>query len=141
MPRLPDAQVGQKRLTNICVVKLKRGGKKFEVACYKNTVIAWRNKVEKDIDEVLQVHTIFANVDKGILAKSEDLIQAFGTDNEDEICVQIVDKGEFQVSEQERQMQLAALFKDIVSRVADLCINPESQKPYPPTTIERALRE
>ena len=45
------------------------------------------NHVEKDIDEVLQVHTIFANVDKGILAKSEDLIEAFGTDNEDTICV------------------------------------------------------
>eukprot|EP00966_Prymnesium_polylepis_P165213 3819535-Prymnesium_polylepis.1 len=88
--------IGQKRLTNVCVVRLKRNGKKFEVACYKNTVIAWRNKVEKDIDEVLQAHTIFANVDKGILAKSEDLIAAFGTDNEDEICVQIVDKGEFQ---------------------------------------------
>lgn len=133
--------MGQKRLTNVSVVRLKRAGKKFEVACYKNTVVAWRNKVEKDIDEVLQAHTIFTNVDKGIVAKSEDLVAAFGTDDEDAICVQILDKGEFQVSEQERQMQLAALFKDVVSRVADLCINPESQRPYPPSTIERALRE
>ena len=61
---------------------------------------------EKDIDEVLQVHTIFANVDKGILAKSEDLIEAFGTDNEDTICVEVLNKGEFQASEQERQMQV-----------------------------------
>lgn len=36
---------GQKRLTNIAVVRYKRAGKKFEVACYKNTIIAWRNKV------------------------------------------------------------------------------------------------
>ena len=28
---------------------------------YKNTVIAWRNKVEKDNDEVQQVHTTHAN--------------------------------------------------------------------------------
>ena len=93
------------------------------------------------VDEVLQAHTIFANVDKGILAKSEDLKAAFGTDNEDEICVQIVDKGEFQVSEQERQMQTATLLKEIVNRVSDLCVNPENQLPYPPTTIERALKE
>ena len=51
--------IGQKRLTNICVVRHKRCGKRFEVACYKNTVIAWRQGVETDIDEVLQVHTIF----------------------------------------------------------------------------------
>ena len=63
-------------LTNICVVRLKKGGGEFEVACYKNTVIAWRNQTEKDIDEVLQAHTIFANVDKAS-AKSEDLKAAF----------------------------------------------------------------
>ena len=70
--------VGQKRLTNICVVRYKKGGKRFEVACYKNTVIAWRNKVETDIDEVLQVHTIFANVDRGILAKRDDCLGEVG---------------------------------------------------------------
>ena len=47
--------VGQKRLTNICIVRLKRHGKRFEVAAYRNTVVAWRQGVEKDIDEVLQV--------------------------------------------------------------------------------------
>mmetsp|Transcript_8400 Transcript_8400/g.14134 ORF Transcript_8400/g.14134 Transcript_8400/m.14134 type:complete len:388 (+) Transcript_8400:155-1318(+) len=133
--------VGQKRLTNICVVRYKRFGKRFEVACYKNTVIAWRNKVETDIDEVLQVHTIFADVDRGVLAKREDLIEAFGTDEEDHICVEILNKGEFQVSEQERQMQLDGIVKDVASRVTDMCLNPETQLPYPLATIERCMRE
>ena len=31
---------------------------------------------EKDIDEVLQAHTIFSNVGKGTLAKAADLIKA-----------------------------------------------------------------
>ena len=133
--------VGQKRLTNVCIVRLKRCGKRFEVAAYRNTVIAWRDKVEKDIDEVLQVHTIYANLDKGILAKSEDLVEAFGTDDEDTICVEILNKGEFQVSEQERQMQVEALFRDVASRVADMCVDPKTQRPYPLSTIERAMRE
>lgn len=92
----------QKRLTNIAVVRYKRAGKKFEVACYKNTIISWRNKVETDIDEVLQAHTIYADIGRGVLAKREDLIEAFGTDDEDAVCVEILNKGEFQVSEQER---------------------------------------
>ena len=133
--------VGQKRLTNICIVRLKRHGKRFEVAAYRNTVIAWRNKVETDIDEVLQVHTIYSNLDKGILAKSEDLIEAFGTDDEDKVCVEVLNKGEFQVSEQERQMQVDALFKDVATKVADMCINPTDGRPYPLSTIERAMRE
>ena len=35
----------QKRLTNVVVVRLKKGGKRFEVACYPNKVLSWRNKV------------------------------------------------------------------------------------------------
>lgn len=133
--------VGQKRLTNVCVVRYKRCGKRFEVACYKNTVVAWRNKVETDIDEVLQVHTIYENLDRGILAKREDMLEAFGNDDEDKICVEILNKGEFQVSEQERQMQLDALIKDVATRVTDMCLNPETQLPYPLSTIERYMRE
>ena len=35
----------QIRLTNVAVVRVKKGGKRFEIACYKNKVISWRNKV------------------------------------------------------------------------------------------------
>ena len=44
---------------------------------------------EKDIDEVLQTHAVFLNVSKGQMAKSDDLKKAFGTDNQDEICLQV----------------------------------------------------
>lgn len=43
---------------------------------------------EKDIDEVLQTHTVFINVSKGQVAKKEDLVKAFSTDNQTEICLQ-----------------------------------------------------
>jgi ribosome maturation protein SDO1 len=35
--------VGQKRLTNIAVVRLKKNGKRFEIACYRNKVGDWRS--------------------------------------------------------------------------------------------------
>ena len=44
---------------------------------------------EKDIDEVLQTHTVFANVSKGQVAKKEDLVRAFGTEDQTEICMQV----------------------------------------------------
>ena len=45
---------------------------------------------EKDIDEVLQTHTIFTNVSKGQVAKNEDLTRAFGTVDQSEICLQVI---------------------------------------------------
>uniref|UniRef100_A0A8C4UFD6 Ribosome maturation protein SDO1/SBDS N-terminal domain-containing protein n=1 Tax=Falco tinnunculus TaxID=100819 RepID=A0A8C4UFD6_FALTI len=75
----------QIRLTNVAVVRARRGGKRFEIACYRNKVMGWRSGAEKDLDEVLQTHTVFVNVSKGQVAKREDLVQAFGTDDQTEI--------------------------------------------------------
>ena len=41
------------------------------------------------MDEVLQTHTVFANVSKGLVAKKDDVLRAFGTDNETEVCLQV----------------------------------------------------
>ncbi|XP_076251704.1 SBDS ribosome maturation factor [Rhynchophorus ferrugineus] len=131
----------QIRLTNVAVVRIKKAGKRFEIACYRNKVVSWRNQVEKDIDEVLQTHTVFANVSKGQVAKKEDLIKAFNTDNQTEICKQILSKGELQVSDKERQSQIEQLFKDIATTVANKCLNPELKRPYPVTIIEKSMKD
>ena len=60
-----NTPTNQKLLTNVAVVRAKKNGKRFEIACYKNKVLSWRQGVEKDIDEVLQSHTVFLNVSKG----------------------------------------------------------------------------
>ena len=36
------------------------------------------------MDEVLQSHTVYSNVSKGVLAKSRDLKKAFGQDEYDD---------------------------------------------------------
>lgn len=70
-------------------------------------VVNWRNKIETDINEVLQVPTIFSNVSKGMLASKADLVEAFDTSDQTLICSEILEKGDLQVSEQERQALLA----------------------------------
>lgn len=44
---------------------------------------------EKDLDEVLQSQTVYSNVSKGVLAKSKDLIKAFGMDDQSKICLEV----------------------------------------------------
>ncbi|KAL5076844.1 hypothetical protein RYX36_015828 [Vicia faba] len=108
--------VGQKRLTNVAVVRLKKHGTRFEIACYPNTVLSWRSGVEKDIDEVLQSHTIYTNVSKGVLAKSKDLNAAFGTNSS--ICLEhsMVLKNNSdkvsQIEQKDRRKRIHELMKD-----------------------------
>lgn len=120
---------------------MKKGGKRFEIACYKNKVISWRNKIETDLDEVLQSQTVFANVSKGQVAKKEDLTSCFGTDDQSLICQEILSKGELQVSEKERSVALDAMLKEIATTVADKCVDPVSKRPYPVSMIEKAMKD
>ncbi|ROT81931.1 putative ribosome maturation protein SBDS [Penaeus vannamei] len=131
----------QIRLTNIAVVRMKKGGKRFEIACYKNKVQSWRQKIEKDLDEVLQSETVFTNVSKGQVAKKEELLKCFKTEDQKQICLEILEKGELQVSDKERQANLESSMKEIASIVSDKCINPETKTPYTVTMIESAMKD
>ncbi|OMO60557.1 Ribosome maturation protein SBDS [Corchorus olitorius] len=91
MSRTLVQPIGQKRLTNVAVVRLKKHGMRFEIACYKNKVLSWRSRVEKDLDEVLQSQTVYSNVSKGVLAKTKDLMAAFGTDDQTKICLEALE--------------------------------------------------
>uniref|UniRef100_A0A3Q2R1Y9 SBDS ribosome maturation factor n=1 Tax=Fundulus heteroclitus TaxID=8078 RepID=A0A3Q2R1Y9_FUNHE len=131
----------QIRLTNVAVVRMKKGGKlAFKL---QNTRVFTRVKLLacKDVEEVLQTHSVFVNVSKGQTAKKDDLVKAFGTDDQTEICKLILAKGELQVSDRERQSQLESMFRDIASIVAEKCVNPNTKRPYTVGLIERAMKD
>ena len=131
--------IGQKRLTNIAVVRLKRGGKRFEVACYKNKVTAWRDGVETDADEVLQGRTVYLSVGKGQVASAGDLDAAFGTADADAVALLILAQGVFQESEGERGAAAQRLARDVAQTVCERTVNPATNRPYPVGVIERAM--
>jgi len=141
MSRRIAQPVNQVRLTNVAIVRLNSHGKRFEIACYRNKIINWRKKIETEIDEVLQINSIFTNVSKGVLAKNQDLMEVFGTTNTNEVCRIILDRGEVQVSDKERQQHLDNLFRDIATIVSEKCVNPESNRPYTVSMIQNAMKE
>ncbi|KAH8834906.1 SBDS protein C-terminal domain-containing protein [Flagelloscypha sp. PMI_526] len=131
----------QIKLTNVSIVRLKKGGKRFEIACYKNKVQEWRNGVETALDEVLQISNVFVNVSKGQAAKTQELSKAFGTSDMDKIVKEILNKGEVQVGEKERDHDLTSLRKEIATQVSLKSVDPSTQRPYPVGVIEKALNE
>jgi ribosome maturation protein SDO1 len=67
----------QIKLTNVSLVRYKKGKKRFELACYKNKLLEYRSGEETDLDNVLQVPTIFLNASKGETAPNAELIKAW----------------------------------------------------------------
>jgi len=131
----------QIKLTNVAVVRLKKGGKRFEIACYSNSVKSYRAGTQKDLSEVLQIESVFNNVSKGAVAKNDELKKAFGTTDMAEIVKVILDKGELQVGEKERGQELESMRKEIATGVAERCVDPATQRPHTVSMVEKALTE
>ncbi|KAJ3413611.1 hypothetical protein HDV05_007755 [Chytridiales sp. JEL 0842] len=141
MSRRITTPANQQKMTNVSVVRMKKGGKRFELACYKNKVMQWRNNIETDLDEVLQTHSVYTNVSKGHMASQEDLMNAFKTDDTAKIILEILKKGELQVAEKERSAQIETTLKEVATIVSEKCINPETKRPYTVTMIEKAMAD
>ena len=131
--------VNQVKLSNISVVRYKKGGKRFELACYKNKVTDYRNGLDTNIDNILQIDHIFSNVSKGQVANKKDL-EVFNM-SEPEIIKEILSKGELQLGNLERKDQYSQKSKEIATWISENTVNPSTKKTYSLGIIEKALAE
>ncbi|OJJ49079.1 hypothetical protein ASPZODRAFT_129469 [Penicilliopsis zonata CBS 506.65] len=130
----------QIKFTNVSVVRLKKGKKRFELACYKNKLLEYRSGAETDLDNVLQVPTVFLSVSKAQTAPSAELIKAFGKDTPlDEVRQEILLKGEVQVGERERKEILERVEKEVLDIVSSRLVDPTTKRVYTPGMISKAL--
>lgn len=121
-------------------MRLKKGKKRFEIACYKNKVLEWRNGTEKDLDNVLQIPNVFLNVSKGQTAPRGELDKAFGKDmSVDDIVLEILSRGELQVGEKERNAELDRMHAEVIDIVAGRVVDPKTKRVYTHGMIEKAL--
>ncbi|KXG53274.1 Ribosome maturation protein SBDS [Penicillium griseofulvum] len=130
----------QIKFTNVSVVRLKKGKKRFELACYKNKLLEYRSGAEKDLDNVLQVPTVFLSVSKAQTAPSAELAKAFGTGTpREEILQEILRKGEVQVGERERKDILERVEKEVLDIVSGRLVDPSTKRVYTTGMIHKAL--
>ncbi|KAK3186482.1 hypothetical protein K4F52_004783 [Lecanicillium sp. MT-2017a] len=140
MSRQINQPSNQIKLTNVSLVRLKKGKKRFEIACYKNKVLEWRSGIETDLDNVLQIPNVFLNVSKGQTAPKEDLEKVFGKKTTtDDIILEILKRGELQVGEKERAAQLERVHNEVIGIVASKLVDPRTKRVYTSGMIEKAL--
>lgn len=129
----------QIRLTNVSMVRLKKGKKRFEIPAYKNTVQSYRAGNETDLDNVLQVNNVFLNVSKGQVAPNDELKKAFPGMTREEVVLEILKKGEIQVGEKERAQEHDRIHREVIDIVAGRLVDPKSKRVYTTGMIEKAL--
>lgn len=112
----------------------------FEIACYKNKAINWRNGIEKDLNEVLQSYAVYRNADQGEQASADELKEFFPGLKMDDVIKTILEKGELDIGEEEREQQKDSMEKEIANLIAERVVHPDSKRPFSVESIKAALK-
>lgn len=128
-------------LDNAIVARLDSHGETFEVLLDPAVINFIKNGKEVDLVEYMAVEDVFKNASKGTRPAEDKLKEAFGTDDIATIARRIIEKGEVQITAEQRKEMLESKKNKIVSYIARNAINPQTKTPHPAVRIELALDE
>jgi ribosome maturation protein SDO1 len=128
-------------LDDAVIARLDRMGDRFEILV--DPVLAQSFKEEENVSraDVLAVEMIFTDAHKGERAPDDMLKKAFDTTDVMQVAAKIINKGEIQLTVEQRRKMLEEKRKQIVAIISRNCINPVTKNPHPPQRIEMAMEE
>ena len=128
-------------LDDAITAKLETHGETFEILLDPKVFDLMKQGKTFDIVEYMAVEEVFKNANKGTKQAEDKLKEAFGTEDVAEIARKIVEKGEIQITAEQRKEMLESKKQQIITYIAANAINPQTHTPHPPMRIQLALEE
>src|SRR5947207_14842413 len=123
------------------IARFEKSGEKFEVLVKPEAVAKVRDGKEVDLLKELAIDEVFKDAHKGSKASEEKMTEFFGTTEPLAVAKQIVQRGEIQLTTEQRRQMLEAKRRQIVQYIAANAINPQTGTPHPPQRIENEMEE
>ncbi len=121
--------------------RIEKGGHKFEVFLDPEKAYAYLEGTKKDLNNILVVEEVFKDARKGDRASPQALKEAFGTEDIIEILKIILEKGEVQLTTEQRKKMLEKRTKQVLALIAKEAIDVRTNAPVPLQRLELALEK
>jgi len=125
----------------LTVVKYTFEGEKFEILVKPDPALDYKLGKIKDISSVLVSDEIYQNSGNGTRASSEKLQTAFKTEDTMIIAEKILQKGDLNLTTEQRRKMITEKRKQIITFIAKTFVDPRSHLPHPPLRIEQAITD
>jgi ribosome maturation protein SDO1 len=123
------------------VARWDHEGSRFEVLVDPMAVQEIRDGKPLDLRDRLSSEHIYKDAKRGDKISEEHLQKIFHTRDYVEIARQIIQKGEVQVTTEQRHQLQGTKHRQIVTIIARNAMNPQTGAPHPPARIEAAMLE
>lgn len=121
------------------VVRFAVEGEKFEILVKPDPALDFKLGKKKDISSIMISEEIYSDSNKGTRASTEKLMKAFKTTDQTVIATMILQKGDLNLTTDQRRKMVSEKRKQIVEFIAKNFVDPRSHLPHPPLRIEQAM--
>jgi ribosome maturation protein SDO1 len=128
-------------MVDVTVARYSYEGEKFEILVKPDPALDYKLGRKKDISAVLVSDDIYTDSGKGTKPTNEKLLKAFKTEDLAEIAQIILEKGELNLTTDQRRKMIDEKKKRIVEYIAKTYVDPKSHLPHPPLRIEQAMKD
>ncbi len=125
----------------LSIVRLIMDGEKFELLVKPDPALEFKMGKRSDISSILASDEIYTDANKGNRASKEKLEKYFRTSNTSEVARIILEKGELNLTTEQRRRLMEEKRRQIINIIARTYVDPKTHLPHPPLRIEQALEE
>jgi ribosome maturation protein SDO1 len=127
------------RVEDAIVARLESHGHKFEIFLDPEAADRIKEKGTVDLVNDVALDEIYKDARKGEKAGEDSLREVFKTSDISEIIVEIVRKGQIQLTTEQRHQMTERKRKQVIDTIARESINPQTNAPHPPARISQAI--
>jgi len=128
-------------MVDVTVVKYSYEGEKFEILVKPDPALEYKLGKKKDISSVLVSDDIYTDSSKGTKPSTEKLLKAFKTDDTVEIAQIILQKGDLNLTTEQRRKMVEEKRRQLVEFISKTYVDPRTHLPHPPLRIEQAMKD
>ncbi len=122
------------------IARFESHGYKFEILVDPDAAGRIRSG-QIDIENDLAIPEVFKDARKGDRSNEEILKDVFKTDDIAQIAIEIVKRGQIQLTTEQRKEMLERKKKQVINEIVREAINPQTNTPIPAIRIEEAMEE
>ncbi len=123
------------------IVGLHKDEDRYEIFVDPDLAFRYRRGEDIPIESILKSYDLYEDARRGMRASEERAKEFFGTDDIFEIAAQILKRGEFKLTLEQRNQLIAEKRDAIIEHIAKRAVNPQTGHPHPPDRIRQAMQE
>jgi ribosome maturation protein SDO1 len=122
-------------------VRLTIEGEHYEILVNPDSALSYKQGRNVEPSAVIAADEVYSDSRKGLRASSEKLKLHFGTDDHAKAALEVLRRGELNLTQEQRKRLTDEKRKAIIAAISKNFVDPRTMLPHPPTRIDQAMQE